>query len=193
MSTRDPPDHCLAFWVPSSPSPTCHCPTRSLSAILTLCLPTRVQLVRCTNCMIFTLIENLIGYLTTSLQSCEIQLRSEHKFAGVFNCNTCRIYPSWHLPESCVCEAVLIVWSQAQVHQTSSEVVLLFQTSSTLEVKVNGNVGWKKRGFGKQKNCFELQADMSNHDLIYSFEFPMRINLYLLNIHTHTCSNDFKC
>lgn len=44
MSTRDPPDHCLAFWVPSSPSPTCHCPTRSLSAILTLCLPTRVQL-----------------------------------------------------------------------------------------------------------------------------------------------------
>ena len=94
MSTRDPPDHCLAFWVPSSPSPTCHCPTRSLSAILTLCLPTRVQLVRCTNCMIFTLIENLIGYLTTSLQSCEIQLRLEHKFAGVFNCNTCRIYPS---------------------------------------------------------------------------------------------------
>lgn len=44
MSTRDPPDHCLAFWVPSSPSPTCHCPTRSLSAILTLCLPTQVQL-----------------------------------------------------------------------------------------------------------------------------------------------------
>lgn len=77
MSTRDPPDHCLAFWVPSSPSPTCHCPTRSLSAILTLCLPTQVQLVRCTNCMIFRL-DNLFRYSTTSLQPCEIQLKSEH-------------------------------------------------------------------------------------------------------------------
>lgn len=80
-STRDLPDHCLAFWVPSSPSPTCHCPTRSLSA--------QVQLV-------------------LLWKSIRIGAYS----AGVLDCNTWRFYASWHLPESCVCQAVQTVWSQ---------------------------------------------------------------------------------